>query len=339
MAKRKRLVLPDPDAAAVPAPETKSAFPLGVARTRRSAPPIAAEAVEASRAAVMQDMADALLRAREEGRMVLPLPLDDINANYLARDRTVLHPEDLEALQSSIVSRGQQTPIEIVALNDGQYGLISGLRRLTTLRRLHASDPEGRFGTVKALLRKPDDSAEAYLAMVEENEIRVCLSYYERARIAAKAVELGVFDTSKAALLTPYRAASRSKRSKIRSFLSLVDALDGVLKHPEQLGERLGLQLSAAFEANPGLAHRLRAQLEQMHDQTAEAEKTVLEAALRPERKVIKGTNKVISTFSNSDLRHALQVQRSGQRLVVEGPDVSSALEAAVRDFLRHWTP
>lgn len=339
MAKRKRLVLPDSDAVNTPAPETKSAFPLGVARTRRPAAPIAAEAAEASSAAVAQDMADALHTARQEGRMVLSLPLNSINANYLVRDRTVLHSEDLEALHSSIAARGQQTPIEVVALEGGRYGLISGLRRLTVLGRLHASDPDGGFDTVKALLRKPDDSAEAYLAMVEENEIRVGLSYYERARIAAKAVDQGAFATPKAALLTLYRAASRAKRSKIRSFLSLVDALDGALEHPEQIGERLGLQLSAAFESDPHLGRRLRAQLEQVRGQDAASEKAMLEAALRPAPTPEKEPNKANQTLSAGNTAMDFQVRRSGQKLVVEGTAVTPALEAAVRAFLRDWTP
>ncbi len=339
MAKRKRLVLPDPAAVAPTAPETKSAYPLGVAPRARSAAPIAAEAAEASAAAGFEEMAEALRRAREEGRMVLPLPLDDIDANHLVRDRTVLHADDLEALQSSIAARGQQTPIEVVALEGGRYGLISGLRRLTALRRLHNDDPKGGFDTIKALLRQPGDSAEAYLAMVEENEIRVGLSYYERARIAAKAVEQGVFDTSKTALLTLYRAASRAKRSKIRSFLAVVDALDGALEYPEQIGERLGLQLSAALEADPGLARRLRAHLTQVKGQTPEAEKAAIEMALRGPKEVKTKPNKGKTPLPVRDLRPGLRLQRAGQRLVLEGPDVTPELEAAVHDFLKRWTP
>ena len=50
--------------------------------------------------------------------------------------------------------------------------------------------------------------------MVEENEIRVGLSYYERARIVAKAVAQGVFETEKQALQRLFHTASRPKRSK-----------------------------------------------------------------------------------------------------------------------------
>ena len=52
------------------------------------------------------------------------------------------------------------------------YGLISGWRRLTALQALHAETGEARFATVQALVRRPETAADAYVTMVEENEIR-----------------------------------------------------------------------------------------------------------------------------------------------------------------------
>jgi hypothetical protein len=145
-------------------------------------------------------------------------------------------------------------------LGDGHYGLISGWRRLTALR--HLRDTEGGADLVLALLRKPEQASDAYQAMVEENEIRVGLSYYERARIAAKAVEQGVYTSQKDSLQSLFSAASRAKRSKIKSFQTIVAALDGALKFPEALGERAGLQLAKALETDAGLAARLRQALQ-----------------------------------------------------------------------------
>ena len=96
------------------------------------------------------------------------------------------------------------------------------------LKALHAETGEPRFATVQALVRRPETAADAYVAMVEENEIRVGLSQYERARVAARATERGVFPSEKAALLALFAAASRPKRSRIRAFLELYHALDGV---------------------------------------------------------------------------------------------------------------
>ncbi|MFD1810536.1 hypothetical protein ACFSHQ_27630 [Gemmobacter lanyuensis] len=119
--------------------------------------------------------------------------------------------------------------------------------------------------------------------MVEENEIRVGLSFYERARIALKAVEAGVFPDDRSALRSLFASASRAKRSKIGSFLTLVRALDGALRFPEAIGERLGLQLAQALEADPGLASRLQLAL-QAEIPDAMAEQTLLQRALTPAR-------------------------------------------------------
>jgi ParB family chromosome partitioning protein len=57
---------------------------------------------------------------------------------------------------------------------------------------------------VLALIRRPETSADAYLAMVEENEIRAGISFYERARLAAEAAKLGSIPT----LRRPFRRCS-----------------------------------------------------------------------------------------------------------------------------------
>ncbi|MEP2597581.1 MAG: hypothetical protein ABJH38_06670, partial [Lentilitoribacter sp.] len=120
------------------------------------------------------------------------------------------------------------------------------------------------------------------LAMVEENEIRVGLSYYERARIAAKATALGVFDTEKQALNKLFSNASRSKRSKIRSFLTIYHAMDDVLKFPETLGERLGLRVAALIDSSTEQADNLRLELSRGNVVTAEDEHSLLQLILEP---------------------------------------------------------
>ena len=94
--------------------------------------------------------------------------------------------------------------------------------------------------------------------MVEENEIRLGLSHYERARVAARATERGVFPSEKAALLALFATASRAKRSRIRAFLDIYHALDGSLRFPAALPERLGLRLVEKVRAGQGAGHRRR---------------------------------------------------------------------------------
>ncbi|WP_166418801.1 ParB/RepB/Spo0J family partition protein [Cochlodiniinecator piscidefendens] len=217
----------------------------------RTPPPISEVAGMASATAALEEVTETLRVARETGRLIEPLSLDVVDDGYLVRDRIITDEDDMAALVESIRSRGQQTPIEVERLDNGRYGLISGWRRLTALRNLFAETGDERFAQVLAVLRQPDGAADAYLAMVEENEIRVGLSFYERARIAAKSVEQGVYPTEKAALLDLFRAASRAKRSKIRSFLPIVAQLDQHLQFPAALGERLGLLLSKTLQEYP----------------------------------------------------------------------------------------
>ena len=301
MAKRKRLTPARPDfldaelsgtefdpvpAETVSAPEAKAMFPLGVARMAPSRPPIAQVAGEASVRAALDELTQTMTRVRAEGRLLEALPLDQIDADHLVRDRMVQHDDEMQALLASLRARGQQVPVEVIDRGEGtlpRYGLISGWRRLMGLRMI-ASEPEQSLSEVKilAIVRQPKSSAEAYVAMVEENEIRADISFYERARIVLKALEGGVFSESKQALQSLFGNVSRAKRSKIKSFMTIVAALDGALRFPAAISERAGLDLVKRLEADPGLAGRLQARLDAVRPQTAEAELAILMTPERP---------------------------------------------------------
>jgi ParB-like chromosome segregation protein Spo0J len=263
-----------------------------------STAPIAMIAGEATAVSGLRDMASAMEAARAEGRLVQSLPLAAIEDDHLIRDRVIGDQDEMTALKESLRARGQQQPIDVVDLGGGRYGLISGWRRLSALRELHAETGEARFGHVQALLRRPDGASDAYLAMVEENEIRAGLSHYERARIAALAAEQGVFSSPQEALRHLFANASRAKRSKIGSFMVLHRELGDVLAFPAAIPERLGLALAQALEGviekdavvesaappAPGFGAKLRATLAVAQPKTAEEEARLLTAALRPEK-------------------------------------------------------
>lgn len=281
MAKRKRLTPPNPAYLDTPPLETKSMF-----SAPRSAP-IADVARDASSMAALNEMAESLARARDEGRMVVDLPLDEIVVDHLVRDRLVVDETEMQVLKTSLRRRGQQTPVEVMQLGDGRYGLISGWRRCRALAEI--AEEDGRYDpTVLALLRRPEEASDAYLAMVEENEIRVDLSYFERARIVVKAVDEGVYGTERTALQMLFHSASRAKRSKIGSFLPVVRALDGVLRFPQALSERLGLSLSQALNDDPGFADRLTTRLSAAEIDSPEAETALLTKALTAQNQSLK---------------------------------------------------
>jgi hypothetical protein len=118
--------------------------------------------------------------------------------------------------------------------------------------------------------------------MVEENEIRVGLSYYERARIVARAVDRGVYPKDRVALPALFHAASRPKRSKIGAFVRIVRALDDHLTFPTAMTERTGLALAQALEGDATAQARIIAALTPA-PQTAEAETAAITAALSGE--------------------------------------------------------
>jgi ParB family chromosome partitioning protein len=263
MAKRKRL------SPALMATETGSEGRIEPV----SRPPIATVAGESAASAGFAEVARELTEAREEGRLIQRLPLEAIETGHLVRDRVAFDGDEMAALRSSLDQRGQQVPIEVVNTGDGRYGLISGLRRVLALRDLGAAH-------VLALVRRPESSAEAYLAMVEENEIRAGISFYERARLAAEAARLGLYPDPAAAISALFGAASPAKRSKIGSFVRIHAALGDVLRFPAAIPERVGLALAGALDRDAGFAAALRAALAAADADTAEAERGVLQTAL-----------------------------------------------------------
>jgi hypothetical protein len=159
----------------------------------------------------------------------------------------------------------------------------------------------------------------------------VGLSYYERARIAGRTVGQGVYPDAGTALRELFRSASRAKRSKIRSFLTVVDALDGTLYFPEALGERLGLALAKALEADPSLAGRIAEALEAATPDNAESEQATISAVMRgPKqgRAVVAPTRERIA--EGVDLATG-----SDGTLTLRGRGVDAELRAALITWLK----
>lgn len=280
MAKRKRLGPPRLDPEAEPAGGRSGIGMFPDAEPARQRAPIADVAGDAASQSALEELSETLRAARAEGRMILRIPLEDVDESYLVRDRVALDDEEMQTLSDSLARRGQQTPIEVADLSEGRWGLISGWRRLTALRHLAAAGrtgPDGAaFETVLAIVRRPEEAADAYLAMVEENEIRVGLSYYERARIVVRATDRGVFPSDRVALAQLFHAASRPRRSKIGSFVRIVRALDDHLRYPAQITERAGLALAGALQTDPSRADVLADRLRVTPPDTAEDEARIM---------------------------------------------------------------
>ncbi|MEL6239473.1 MAG: ParB N-terminal domain-containing protein, partial [Pseudomonadota bacterium] len=142
MAKRKRL-----------GPPISSYSPDLEPHEPRMKAPISDVAGDAAANAALRELSDVMEAARSEGRMILNLPLEAVEAEYLLRDRRSIDDGEMAALEASLQARGQQTPIEVAPLGEGRYGLISGWRRLQALRNIGAS-------AVLAIERKAGDAPD-----------------------------------------------------------------------------------------------------------------------------------------------------------------------------------
>lgn len=248
--------------------------------TAQSAPVVDAE----TRATQAKDKTDAeaFRSAESQGRLILDLPIDSIMEDAIVRDRMVLDAAEMEELKLSISANGLRLPIEVFAQDAGAegkpYGLLSGYRRLKAIRDLYALTGQEKYATVKALVREPDALGGAFAAMVEENEIRASLSHFERGRIAVIAAQQGIFPSGEAAVAHLFSAASKAKRSKIRSFALIFEELGDMLEFPEFLKERDGLRVAAALRN--GLEGRFRDVLAHGQPTSPEEEWALLETVV-----------------------------------------------------------
>jgi len=331
MAKRKRLTPAEVKAlepGTTPAPETKSipSYPLGVQPVATRRPPIAQVAGDAAAQAALDEVADELHAAKAEGRMVQSIALNRIDVDHLVRDRLVNDADEMSALKASLIARGQQTPIEVVEVGQGRYGLISGWRRLAALKDLHRETGEGQFSQIQALIRQIDTTSDAYIAMVEENEIRADLSFYERARLASEAVRLGLYPNTNAAVQALFVRASAAKRSKVGSFVVVHDALGDALRFPAAIPERLGLALAGALQGERGFGTRLRDALRKTPPESAAAERTTLERALR------KATP--AKPPQGDEVAAGVFLQAGRGRVVLSGKGVTERLAGQLKTWL-----
>jgi len=310
MARRKRLDIALDSVS--PELETKSAFlPMKMM-------PIAEVAGETAARAALEEVAGEMTRAEEEGRVVRRLALGLLDVHHLSRDRMQVEGEDFEVLKASISDRGQQTPIEVVRLSAGRFGLISGFRRVLALKALGED-------SVLALVRRAETAQAAYVAMIEENEVRADISFYERANIAVQAANAGVYPTPARAVKGLFAHAAPAKRSKILKFVTIRETLGKRLQHPAAIPEKLGLALAAAIEADRGVATRIGDALRKTPAADAAAERRVLERALKNPEKAGAG---------REDIAPGIALEAKAGRAVLSGPGVDAELVERLRGWL-----
>ena len=252
---------------------------------------------ETDRVQSAKDRSDAerLREADAKGLIMADIPLEDIDPDAIIRDRISLGSEEMNELRLSIAAHGLRLPVEVferAGQGEGpRYGLLSGYRRYRAVQELRGMSGGNGYGSIRAIIRDPRELGGTFGAMVEENEVRANLSHFERGRIAVVASQEGAFVNVEAAVDALFTAASKAKRSKIRSFALIFEELGDMLNFPETLKEKDGLKLAQALRA--GGEERIRAALAAGLPASPEDEWAMIEAAIDaqqpPERDPSRG--------------------------------------------------
>lgn len=200
------------------------------------------------------------------------IPLTDIDADALPRDRLDLDATALSDLTLSIAAHGLRMPIEVYPSTGATpYGLISGYRRLMAHRELG-------LPTIAAFLRRPADIPEALAAMIEENEIRADITPWERASLVLTAIDQGHFETVDAALSRLYPTYDKTRRSRLRAVIEVVQHFGPTLSGPLTLSQQKLTRLATGLRA--GLGEVMDVALSQSSDTSPATQWALLAAIL-----------------------------------------------------------
>ena len=164
------------------------------------------------------------------------IPVDAIDTNKLVRDRAQAPDAELANLKSSIqglgirIRSGSRKRGRDVMANPRDAS-IDGVSRVAP----ETEDP--KFARIPAGLMADGESLEGlYRRMVDENLVRKDISFAEMANLArsyAADPETDCSDTDKAVAVL-FKSASYTKRSYIRAFAAMLDAVGEHLFFPDR---------------------------------------------------------------------------------------------------------
>ena len=362
MAKRRNLDVPSND----DLDRIEAEFRRETSRPKNAAPiaQVAADAAAMVQPVSASDRAEtarlqasdtSLKHARDHGLLIVELPLNQINADVMIRDRAVMDEAQMQELRDSIAANGLRLPIEVFAISgadegDARYGLLSGYRRLMAMRGLLGLAGDPVYGTIRAIVRPRPGTDSAYVAMVEENEVRAELSHFERGRISVIAAQQGAFLNTEDAVNRLFATSSKAKRSKVRSFATIFEELGDMLNFPDALTEKRGLQLSQAL--NQDSEGMLRDGLANGQPQNADEEWALLDSVMqgmkasppdprrggRPRTNPVTGWNNAETLVTSAGISIRKQQDSKGYVIRLEGAklddDLINSLLAKIQTLL-----
>ncbi|SEA64794.1 ParB/RepB/Spo0J family partition protein [Rubrimonas cliftonensis] len=280
----------EPDAA-TPPPARRGPMAAAVRETAASLSDRAAR--EAAIRAENDALAAAHVAAKRAGLLLEAVDPDAIDEGWLIRDRAPVRDEDIEALKASIREIGLSNPIRLARIGDGQgaapgprrFALVQGWRRLAAWRELRAEGPG--FERIPAAIGPADREdaaalASAYRRMVDENLMRRDVSFAEMARLARAYADAHLGGDADAAVAELFRSAAPQKRSYIRNFVEVMDAVGDALAHPAALPRAVGVALRNRMREAPETAEAVRIALAAQPDRSETLEVALLRAVADP---------------------------------------------------------
>lgn len=277
-----------------PAPETKSfgdvqGHPLQnetpAAKPRRG--PMASAIAETAEASEERAGAEAAIRAENDalaqehvrlkrlGLITDLIDTQDVHTTKLTRDRSADADPEIEELMASIEAVGLSNPIRVEQTENG-YELIQGFRRLNAFRALAEKTGDPRYRKIPAaLVLRGEPLANLYRKMVDENLVRKDLSFGEMAQLAlAYAAEAQIEASEAVGIL--YASALKQKRTYIRQFARVIEALGDHVRFPEAIPRALGLDLYRFLEMDHSASDMIARRLQKAETRDPEDELRIL---------------------------------------------------------------
>lgn len=284
------------------APETKSfSVQLNPEQSRDPAParrgPMASAIAETADATAERAVAEAAIRAENDalahehvrlkklGLITDLIQTSEVLTSKLTRDRSVNVDPELAELKESIKAVGLSNPIRVEQTEQG-FELIQGFRRLTAFRQLAEETGDPRYTRIPAaMVPRGEPLVALYRKMVDENLVRKDLSFGEMAQLALSYARDESISPGDAVSLL-YASTLKQKRTYIRQFARVLEALGGAVRHPEAIPRALGLDVCKLLEAEPDSAAGIVDALNAVPDRDAAAELRLLRESLASPKKL-----------------------------------------------------
>lgn len=248
------------------------------------------------------------VRLKSAGLITDLVPLDAIRMTKLTRDRKGGRDEDLDDLKTSIRAVGLSNPIQVESLGSGVFELVQGYRRLMAFRELHEETGDEVYAKIPAGLSARGAELDLlYRRMVDENLVRRDISFAEMATLVRAYVDHPQIecDSVDQALNVLFGSVGRQKRSYIKHFVTLLDAIGSHLKFPEAIPRAMGLQLEKRISSEVGAKAKIRSALIAAMVTTPKAEVAVLSDLAQPPRKP-NATQKSGKTLAKTTFRQSV---------------------------------